>query len=108
MSTSKMLVRFPDGVVKYGCYQNTSDVGSPFLVDNPEDRNNIEELPSRGELVIVDIYIPYGNGTYGKFTARGGHLTDYVSYIHQPIGFGKDRPPNMLGIQDGKPDWAKQ
>lgn len=116
MGMSRMMVRFPDGSVKFGSYQNTADIGSPWLGDTPEEaellyrRSHGESamLPTEGDLVEVELYIPYGGGTHGKMDARGGHLTEHAYYVYQCGGWGVDLPPTMRDIQKGEPNWVRE
>lgn len=109
MGNTLMQVRFPDGTVKFGTYQNTADIGSPFLVDDIDDwnsdRSHFIDLPSHGEIVDVEVAIDYGGGTRGTMKARGGHLTEHAYYVTQCGGWGKDLSPTMQDVQDGLPDW---
>ncbi len=114
MGMSTMLVRFPDGSVKFGSYQNTADIGNPFLGDNIDEAREMYRqssdvtLPTEGDTIEVEVYISYGGGTHGKMDARGGHLTNHAYYVTQCGGWGADLPPTMRDIQDGEPDWVAE
>lgn len=112
MGTEIMKVRFPDGKIRLGWYQNTSDIGSPELVDTYEewlegkpevDLDSIEDEP-----VAVHVSIEYGGGTHGWMLARGGHLIEHAHYIYLCAGWTKEDPPTLKLCQDGVPDWAEE
>ena len=110
MGTSMMVVRFPDRSIKFGAYQNTSDIGSPWLADTPNNLKALigrgcEGLPKTGPVVDVDVYCDYGNGFSGRMKARGGHLTKHALFWPMWGGW-EDIPATVTGYQDGVPMWA--
>ncbi len=110
MGTEVMKVRFPDGKIRLGWYNNTSDLGSPLLVDTMNEwlqgYPKVEPAPTDEDPVAVHVSIQYGNGTHGWMLARGGHLLEYAHYITIPAGYS-DEDPTLKMIQDGVPPWAE-
>lgn len=109
MGTSMMLVRFPDGSIKFGSYQNTADVGLPWLAATSEEARALRSsdgtgrLPTDGETVDVEVFVDYGGGFWGRMKARGGHLTEGA----RPIDLSRDHPATLTDYHDGTPDWLE-
>lgn len=108
MSSASMLVRFPDGEIRFGIYYGTSDIVLPWLFDDLDDaweqkRNGVrtwDEQPI-GEVFDVDIYSAYGYG----WTWRGRAARNVVL---PPFG-PDDLPPATWEGQDldDRPDWVR-
>ena len=111
MGTSMMVVRFPGGRIKFGAYQNTSDIGSPWLADTAVNLRALigrgcAGLPKDGPIVEVDIYCTYGGGFSGRTKARGGHLVEHARFWPLWCGW-EDLPANVTDYhEDGVPMWA--
>ena len=105
-----MLVRFPDGTIKYGAYQNTSDVPCSGLSDHLDDHPRalyriseiVEPVAPEGEEVDVQIYCTYGGGFHWPGKAQGNYLTD--------SGWRYDERKGewIEGQEGGEPDWLPE
>lgn len=101
-STTNLYVRFPDGTVRYGSYNDTSDVARPrlftYLIDARRYEPTLTDWTDwrAGEGEPVDLATDYGGGFQWSGTATPTRLTS-----------GYEPFEDDLCI-DGLPDWAKQ
>jgi len=101
MGLSTMIVRFPDGAIRFGCYQDTADVPYQRLFDElpsplPPGALDGEPEGNSGEEVEVAIYCNYGGGFHWEGRARGLWLTDT----------GMDPETwDLRGMEHGEPAW---
>ncbi len=114
MGIAMMQVRFPNGTVKYGSYQDTADVGSQWLTDDPNRYREmgVPECPMSINRnfhepdVEVEVAVDYGGGFWGKSQSCFGHMLAHVLFYEQGGGgFCADIPANVTDIKDGLPDW---
>lgn len=99
MSRSSMAVRFPDGTVKYGIYNGTSDVANADLHDTQNEAWEAEgcffDLTPVGEEEDVVIFSAYGGGFYWPSKATRNRITgptDLDDFSHLTT--------------DGAPEWV--
>jgi hypothetical protein len=99
VSRANLYVLFPDGTVRYGIYNGTSDIALPFLVATPGDAWDTwessdydwtpEPAPVNVASVPVDVATDYGSG----FSWKGWATHDRLTLGHEPdIGYSRERP----------------
>lgn len=80
MSRAGLRVLFPDGTVRCGIYEGTSDIADPWLYDTDEeawDRSRTrhdDEVPE-GDVFDVVIYSSYGGGFWWEGKAAKNLIT---------------------------------
>jgi len=101
MGVSRLFVRFPDGVIRFGSYQDTADVPYSGLVDDLTDVAEVLKMIPPSDIhvgdVEVEIYCDYGGGFYWKGMALNNWLTD--------TGYSLDER-FVGGHTDGAPEWV--
>lgn len=103
MSNAILVVRFPDGALRYGTYQGSSDTPYPTLYLTPSEWQQAKTASRQdpiGEVYPVDIYSDYGNGWSWKGTAAKNTLVDDGYIFDQYLGMTM---PERTG--EGQPDW---
>lgn len=103
MSSASLAVRFPNGDIRYGVYNGTSDLARPALHETPEEawehRHDpwpqlaIEEAASEAE--PVEVATNYGNGFWwtGSMATR-----ELITSGYSPFDEAEEE-------HDGLPDW---
>lgn len=102
MSSAILLVRFPNGDIRFGFYFGTSDVALPKLITEPDGWYDLKGTPwpSSAELASlegvedVEVYSDYGGG----FSWPGRATRDWLVEGHDPFDGDRDH--------DGTPQWA--
>ena len=100
MSRATLYVQFPDGTVRYGLYNGTSDYAWPKLYATPEEAwDAYDSQPRAGEhpgvATPVRLATDYGHG----FSWPGMATQDEVTAGHDAFGEGD-------GYESGLPAWA--
>lgn len=97
MSRATLYVRFPDGTLRYGIYNGTSDIARSELTDTPQHAwGGYQDDVDPGPDEAVDIASDYGGGFAWKGTATRTQLTSG----HDMMEADADSYFNSL------PDWA--
>lgn len=106
MSVGALLVRLPDGTIRYGHYQTTVDAPYRCLHETDEQaeacslRHQDEAQDNEPEPEVeVEIYAHYGGGFWWRGKARGLYLTDDGVRDFE----GTWHIPDQT---DGIPDWV--
>ncbi len=101
MSRATMFVKFPDGEIRYGIYNGTSDIARTDLFETLDQAWNNRSQPANwadwaeGEGEPVDVATNYGGGFSWKATAT----KDFLTSGHDPYELDSYSPDF--------PDWAK-
>lgn len=108
MSHAILIVRFPDGALRYGDYSGTSDLPNFDLYVKREDWRKARSHDERhryeshcDEVFPVEIYSGYGGGWVWKGTATKHCLVD-TGYTFDDDGDRITPEP----ILEGRPPWA--
>ena len=116
MSSASMAVRFPDGDIRWGIYNGTSDIAQPWLYPTPEEawgarrsnKRTWDESPV-GEQFDVDVFSWYGPGFWWKgLSTKELYLgpfgdPDDMDPIHMIVELGSCRGPAFADA----PDWVR-
>lgn len=109
MSRASMAVRFPDGEVRWGVYEGTSDVYAPWLypsldaawADSRSGERSWDE-PTDGDVVDVEVWSGYGYGWVVRGTAAKNRLVT-------PMDWDDAGPEIWTGDgPDDLPPWVKE
>jgi len=104
-----MLVRFPDGEIRYGKYHGTSDLPYHDLTTERDEWTKLQfssdtnRVEADDQVVPVEIYSKYGGGSYWSGTATKWCLVD--------TGFSLDENNDIVwpkDQKDGEPAWARE
>lgn len=112
MSRASLAVLFPDGTVKAGIYEGTSDIVVPWLWDDidqawekgyPRGGRQTRKWDERpvGEVYDVVIYSDYGRGRWWEGRATKELVVDGLDPYCQATG-GDD----WLETTPGRPEWV--
>jgi hypothetical protein len=101
MSRATLFVRFPDGTIRYGIYNGTSDIARPPLFDTLDGAwaHRFEDWPDYEEESgePVDVATNYGGG----FSWKGTATKEYLTSGHNIMEVSKEDYKLDL------PSWAK-
>lgn len=117
MSNDTLVVRFPDGDIRYGIYHGTSDTCYPNLFHCADDAWSFNRQPAlsqirprrvQEEAEPVEIYSGYGWGSIWKGTATRYELVTGLIPFDEDVEEVWEAKCSSLDPEWDAPDWVKE